>query len=551
MQNKKVYLGKEGRERVVKGVNVVANAVRSTMGVNGRTVIIGQHAPVPHITKDGVSVAKQIQLSDPAENEGAKLAISTSQQTVDEVGDGTTTTAVLLQALVNEGVKALDERANATLVKKGMDLSAKLISEELQENAIKLTTKDEQLAQIASISANNDTETGEIIANAFKIVGVDGVIQVETSNTNETKVDEVDGLQFDNGYNSPYFKTNQKQEAILEDVLILVTTKVISQIKELVPVLEKVIDAENQGKNPKSLLIFANQVTDEALASLVQNKIQNGLKVAVVHNLPSYLSGSELAEDVAISCGATLIADENGMNLEIDGAASLGYAKKVVIEGRKKTTIIQPKGHKDKIQDRIGSLLERVENLGHKNPQETNNLEKRIANLQGKVAIMYVGANSEVEMKEKKDRIDDAIHATRAALQEGFVPGGGVALLNTQNVLDLLIQRYDNKDIRIGVEIVRKSLQYPCFQILKNAGLHNQEKREWFGFGDTEAQSILKKIKQNGYGYNVETESFCDMVKSGIIDPVKVPRIALEKAVATAGTLLTSECVIVEEVKKK
>lgn len=512
------------RDGLKKGVDKLAEAVKVTLGPKGRNVIIDKKFGAPTITKDGVSVAKEIELKDAIENMGAQLVKEVASKTADDAGDGTTTATVLAQSIFNNGIKNVAAGANPMDLKRGIDAAVAAVVEELK-NQSKTISNSNEIEQVASISANNDTEVGKMIADSMNKVGKDGVITVEEAKGTETEVKTVEGMQFDRGYLSPYFVTNtEKMEAELESPYILIYDKKISAMKELLPILEAV------AQTSKPLLIISEDVDGEALATLVVNKIRGSLKIAAV-KAPGFGDRRKaMLEDIAILTGGTVISEERGYKLESATIDYLGTAEKVNID-KDNTTVVNGAGDKKDIQARINQIKQQVENTTSDYDKEK--LQERLAKLSGGVAILYVGAATEVEMKEKKDRVDDALHATRAAVEEGIIAGGGVAFIRTVESLDKL--KIENEDQATGVNIVRIALEAPLRTIVENAG--------------GEGSVIVQKVREgkDDFGYNARTNGFENMFGAGVIDPTKVTRLALENAASIASLLLTTECVVAEE----
>ena len=516
------------REKLMKGVDQLANAVKVTLGPKGRNVMVGKAYGAPTVTKDGVSVAKEIELEDAFENLGAQMAKEVASKTNDAAGDGTTTATVLAQAITREGLKNVAAGANPMDIKRGMDKAVDAVIEKLAKMAVKINGK-EHIAQVATISANNDAEIGELLANAMEKVGKDGVITLEESKTAETTLDVVEGMQFDRGYLSPYFATNtDTMEVNLEDPFILLYDKKISSMKDLLPILEQV------AKQGKALLIVAEDVDGEALATLVVNKIRGTLKVAAV-KAPGFGDRRKaMLQDIAILTGGALVSEETGAKLEDAPITVLGRAKSVTIT-KDNTTIVEGAGNADAIKARVNQIKKQIETTTSDYDREK--LQERLAKLAGGVAVIKVGAATEVEMKEKKDRVDDAMHATRAAVEEGIVPGGGVAFIRAASAIDEL--KFENTDEATGAKIIRRAIEEPLRQIVKNAGL--------------EDSVIVNKVKEgkHGYGYNAKTDAYEDLIKAGVIDPAKVTKTALKNASSIASMLLSTDCVIVEKKEDK
>ncbi|CAD7053367.1 chaperonin GroEL [Pseudorhizobium endolithicum] len=527
MAAKEVKFGRTAREKMLRGVDILADAVKVTLGPKGRNVVIDKSFGAPRITKDGVSVAKEIELEDKFENMGAQMVREVASKTNDIAGDGTTTATVLAQAIVREGAKAVAAGMNPMDLKRGIDLAVKAVVADLQAKAKKINTSEE-VAQVGTISANGERQIGLDIAEAMQKVGNEGVITVEEAKTAETELEVVEGMQFDRGYLSPYFVTNpEKMVADLDDAYILLHEKKLSNLQAMLPVLEAVV------QSGKPLLIIAEDVEGEALATLVVNKLRGGLKIAAV-KAPGFGDRRKaMLEDIAILTGGTVISEDLGIKLENVTLDMLGRAKKVSIS-KENTTIVDGAGQKADIEGRVAQIKAQIEETTSDYDREK--LQERLAKLAGGVAVIRVGGSTEVEVKEKKDRIDDALNATRAAVQEGIVPGGGVALLRASAQLTV---KGENADQEAGVNIVRRALQAPARQIAENAG--------------DEASIVVGKIlEQNGdnYGYNAQTGEYGDMIAMGIVDPVKVVRTALQDAASVAGLLVTTEAMIAELPKK-
>ena len=528
MAAKDVYFASDARDRMLRGVNILANAVKVTLGPKGRNVVIEKSFGAPRSTKDGVSVAKEIELSDRFENLGAQLIREVASKTNDKAGDGTTTATVLAQAIVVEGLKSVAAGMNPMDLKRGVDKAVIRVVAEIKATSKKVTTNDE-IAQVGAISANGDKEVGDMIAKAMEKVGNEGVITVEEAKTLETELEVVEGMQFDRGYLSPYFITNaDKMEAVLEDPLILLFEKKLSSLQALLPVLEAVV------QSARPLLIIAEDIEGEALATLVVNKLRGGLRVAAV-KAPGFGDRRKaMLEDIAILTGGQLVSEDLGIKLENVTLDMLGKAKKVTIT-KDATTIVDGSGEKADIEGRIGQIKNQIEDTTSDYDKEK--LQERLAKLAGGVAVVRVGGSTEVEVKEKKDRVDDALNATRAAVEEGIVPGGGVALLKASKVLDGMTG--DNADQNAGIAIVRRALQAPIRQIAENAGV--------------EGSIVVGKILENSsatFGFNAQTEEYVDLIQAGIIDPAKVVRTALQDAASVAGLMITTEAAIVEAPKK-
>ena len=514
----------EARDGLKRGVDALANAVKVTLGPKGRNVIIGKSFGGPNVTKDGVTVAKEIELKDPLENMGAQMVKEVASKTNDLAGDGTTTATVLAQAIVKEGLKNVAAGANPMDLKRGIDKAVEAIVGDLAKQAQVVGSDSEKIKQIASISANNDEVIGTLIASAFAKVGKEGVITVEEAKGTETYVDVVEGMQFDRGYLSPYFVTNaEKMNVELENPYILLYDKKVSSLKELLPILEPI------AQSGKPLLIIAEDVDGEALSTLVVNKLRGALKIAAV-KAPGFGDRRKaMLEDIAILTGGTVIAEESGYTLENATLEMLGTAEKVTID-KDNTTIVNGAGEADMIKNRVNQIKSQMETTTSDYDKEK--LQERLAKLAGGVAVLYVGAASEVEMKEKKDRVDDALHATRAAVEEGIVAGGGVALLRAKAVLGTL--KPDNADEATGIQIVSRAVESPLRTIVENAGL--------------EGSVVVAKVAEGkgDFGYNAKTDEYVDMLKAGIIDPKKVTRVALENAASVAGMILTTECALID-----
>jgi chaperonin GroEL len=523
MAAKELMFSTDARARLKRGVDQLAEAVRITLGPRGRNVVIDKKYGSPTITKDGVTVAKEIELSDPIENLGAQMVKEVATKTSDLAGDGTTTATILAQAIFREGLKNVTAGANPMELKRGIEKAVEAVVEELKRISVPSAGKKE-IAQVGAISANNDKEIGNLIAEAMEKVGKDGVITVEEARGLETTLETVEGTQFDRGYLSPYFITDPEQmEAVLEDGYILLHDKKISAMKDLLPILEKVVGSG------KPLLIVAEDVDGEALATLVVNKLRGTLKVVAVKAPGFGDRRKELLRDIAVLSGGQLISDEIGFKLENVALTDLGRAKRIVVD-KDNTTIVDGKGKREDIQGRIAEIKAAIEKTTSDYDREK--LQERLAKLSGGVAIINVGAATETEMKEKKARVEDALHATRAAVEEGIVPGGGVAFLRAQVVLDKIRGTEDEK---IGVEIIRRALEEPIRMIAQNAGAEGSI-----------VVARVKDSKEKNFGYNAQTEIYEDLVKAGVMDPTKVSRTALQNAASIAGLLLTTECVVAE-----
>ncbi|SFC45948.1 chaperonin GroEL [Parapedobacter composti] len=522
---KQVKYNVEARDALKRGVDTLANAVKVTLGPRGRNVIIEKKFGSPSITKDGVTVAKEIELKDALENMGAQMVKEVASKTADQAGDGTTTATVLAQAIIAPGLKSVAAGANPMDLKRGIDKAVAAVVEDLQKQSKTVGEDNNKIKQVASISANNDEVIGALIAEAMEKVGKDGVITVEEAKGTETEVKTVEGMQFDRGYLSPYFVTNtDKMEAELESPYILIYDKKISNMKELLPILEK------QVQTGKPLLIIAEDLDGEALATLVVNKIRGSLKVAAV-KAPGFGDRRKaMLEDIAILTGGTVISEERGFKLENADLTYLGQAEKVVVD-KDNTTIINGSGNPEDIKGRVNQIKAQIETTTSDYDREK--LQERLAKLAGGVAVLYVGAATEVEMKEKKDRVDDALHATRAAVEEGIVAGGGVAFIRAGEALKDL--KGANEDENIGIDIVRRAIEEPLRQICNNAGI--------------EGAIVVQKVKEGeaDFGYNARTGDYENLIGAGVIDPTKVSRVALENAASIASMLLTTECVLADE----
>jgi len=528
MAAKEVKFNTDARERMLRGVDVLANAVKVTLGPKGRNVVIDKSFGAPRITKDGVSVAKEIELEDKFENMGAQMLREVASKTNDLAGDGTTTATVLAQAIVKEGAKAVASGMNPMDLKRGIDIAVDAVVKELKTNARKITSNSE-IAQVGTISANGDDEIGRYLAEAMEKVGNEGVITVEEAKTAETELEVVEGMQFDRGYLSPYFVTNQdKMRVELDDPYILIHEKKLSNLQAMLPVLEAVVQSS------KPLLIIAEDVEGEALATLVVNKLRGGLKIAAV-KAPGFGDRRKaMLEDIAILTGGTVISEDLGIKLENVTLNMLGRAKKVAIE-KENTTIIDGVGSKAEIDGRVAQIRTQIDETTSDYDREK--LQERLAKLAGGVAVIRVGGSTEVEVKEKKDRVDDALHATRAAVEEGILPGGGVALLRAVKALDNLATA--NQDQKVGIEIVRRAIEAPVRQIAENAG--------------AEGSVIVGKLREKAefsFGWNAQTGEYGDLYAQGVIDPAKVVRTALQDAASVAGLLVTTEAMIAEKPKK-
>ena len=526
--SKIIEYNSQARSKLQKGINQLAAAVKVTLGPKGRNIVIDKKFGSPTVTKDGVTVAKEIELEDPMENMGAQMVKEVASKTSDVAGDGTTTATILAQSIFNEGLKNVTAGANPTEIKKGIEMAVEVIVTELKKMSRNVSGKKE-IAQVGAISANNDETIGNLIADAMDKVGKDGVITVEEAKSIETSLDIVEGMQFDRGYVSPYFVTDaENMEAVLEDPVILIHDKKISNMKDLLPVLEKV------AQMGKGLLIIAEDIEGEALATMVVNKLRGTLKIAAV-KAPGFGDRRKaMLEDIAILTGGRVISEEAGFKLENTTTSDLGSAKRVVID-KDNTTIVEGGGKTDEIKGRVGQIKTQIENTTSDYDREK--LQERLAKLAGGVAVLKIGAATEVEMKEKKARVEDALHATRAAVEEGIVPGGGVAYLRCLKSLEKI--KTDNADNKIGVEIIKRAIEEPIRQIVFNAGKE----------GAVVVDAVKKK--EGGYGYNAAKEAFEDLLEAGIIDPTKVTRTALENASSVAGLLLMTEGLIAEKPEKE
>jgi chaperonin GroEL len=528
MAAKELLFNTDARAKLKRGVDALAEAVKVTLGPKGRNVVIDKKFGSPTVTKDGVTVAKEVELSDPIENMGAQMVKEVATKTSDLAGDGTTTATVLAQAIFREGLKNVTAGANPMELKRGIDRAVEAIVEQLKTLSVPSAGKKE-IAQVGTISANNDKEIGNLIAEAMEKVGKDGVITVEEAKGLETTLETVDGMQFDRGYLSPYFVTDpEKMEAVLDDAYLLIHDKKISAMKELLPVLEKV------AQSGRPLLIIAEDVEGEALATLVVNKLRGTLKVAGVKAPGFGDRRKEMLRDIAVLTGGQVISEEVGFKLENATLNDLGRAKRVVID-KDNTTIVDGRGKEGDISGRINEIKAAIDKSTSDYDREK--LQERLAKLSGGVAVINVGAATETEMKEKKARVEDALHATRAAVEEGIVPGGGVALIRAQSALEKIRGTEDEK---IGVDIVRRSLEEPIRAIAQNAGAEGSI-----------VVARVKDSKERNFGYNAATDTYEDLVKAGVIDPTKVTRTALQNAASIAGLLLTTECVVVEKKEDK
>jgi chaperonin GroEL len=527
---KKIYFDLEARNGLKRGVDALANAVKVTLGPKGRNVVIEKQYGSPVITKDGVSVAKEIELKDPIENIGAQMVKEVASKTADLAGDGTTTATVLAQAIVTAGLKNVASGANPMDLKRGIDKAVKVVIQELKDQSQTVSSDESKLEQVAAISANNDPIIGKLIADAMKQVGPEGIITVEEAKGIETEVKVVEGMQLNRGYLSPYFITNvDKQEAELNSPYVLIYDKRISVIKDILPILDQVI------KQQKSILIIAEDVDGEALGTLVVNRARGIISVAAIKAPEFGEKRKAMLEDIAILTGGTVISEELGLKLDKIDVSHLGKAEKIVVS-KDSTIIINGGGDKDKIVERVTQIKNQIDSA--KSEYDKEKYQERLAKLSGGVAVLYIGAATEVEMKEKKDRVDDALHATRAAVEEGIVAGGGVAYIRATKALDSL--KGDNEDETTGIGIVRRAIEEPLRQIVSNAG--------------GEGSVVVNKVREgsNDFGYNARTEVYENLITAGVIDPTKVSRVALQNAASAASMILTTECVLsIEKEEKK
>jgi len=526
---KQLFFNTDARNRMKKGVDILSNAVKVTLGPKGRNVVLEKKFGAPGVTKDGVTVAKEIELEDPIENMGAQMVKEVASKTSDVAGDGTTTATVLAQSIITEGLKNVAAGANPMDLKRGIEKAVAKVVEHLKSQSQAVGNDSSKIQQVASISANNDSEIGKLIAEAMKKVGKEGVITVEEARGTETTVEVVEGMQFDRGYISPYFVTNsEKMEAELENPYILIYDKKISNMKDILHILEKV------AQSGRPLLIIAEDLEGEALATLVVNKLRGTLKVAAVKAPGFGDRRKEMLQDIAVLTKGVVISEEQGYKLENADLTYLGVASSVTID-KDNTTIVGGKGKKEDITARINQIKSQIE--ATTSDYDREKLQERLAKLSGGVAVLQIGAATEMEMKEKKDRVDDALHATRAAVEEGIVPGGGVAFLRAIQALESL--KGVNEDETTGVSIVKRALEEPMRQIVENAGI--------------EGSIVVQKVKEGkgDFGFNARTEVYENLLKAGVIDPTKVTRIALENAASIAGMLLTTECVVADKPKKE
>ncbi|MFT5822911.1 MAG: chaperonin GroEL [Crocinitomix sp.] len=522
---KQMYFGTEAREALKNGVDALANAVKVTLGPKGRNVVIGKSYGAPHITKDGVTVAKEVELKNPAENMGAQMVKEVASRTADLAGDGTTTATVLAQAIITIGLKNVTAGANPMDLKRGIDLAVSHVITLLKKQSKQVGNNFQLIEQIATVSANGDATIGKLIAEAVQKVGKEGIITVEEAKGIDTSVKVVEGMQLDRGYISPYFVTNsEKMEVQFENPYVLLYDKKITGLKDLLPILEKVSAAG------KPLLVIAEDVDSEALSTLVLNKIRGSLKIAAIKAPGFGDRRKEMLEDIAILIGGTVISEETGLKLENTELEDLGTAEKIIVD-KDSTTLINGSGTKEKITARINQLKGQMESTTSDYDKEK--IQERLAKLSGGVAVLYIGAATEVEMREKKDRVDDALSATKAAVEEGIVPGGGVAFIRGISAIESL--KGENEDQNTGIKIIKKALEEPLRQIVRNAGLSGSV--------------IIEKVKTGkvDFGFNAQNEQYENLYKSGVIDPAKVTRIALENAASIAGLMLTTECLIFEK----
>lgn len=529
MAAKEILYGIESREALKKGIDKLANAVKVTLGPRGRNVVIEKKFGAPQVTKDGVTVAKEIELKDPFENMGAQLLREVASKTSDNAGDGTTTATLLAQAIINIGIKNVTAGANPMEIKRGIDKAVAQVVKSLKNMSKEVGDDYNKIEQVARVSANNDVEIGKLIAEAMKKVKKEGVITVEEAKGIETTVEVVEGMQFDRGYISPYFVTNpDKMEAVMENPYILIHDKKISTMKDFLPILENVV------QTGRPLVIIAEDVEGEALATLVLNKLRGSIRVVAVKAPGFGDRRKEMLEDIAVLTGGTVVTEERGFKLENTTLDMLGTAEKVIVD-KENTTIVNGNGKKADIEARIKQIKAQMETTTSQYDKEK--LQERLAKLSGGVAVLYIGAATEVEMKEKKDRVDDALHATRAAVEEGIIPGGGVAYIRA--IADLEKIKGDTEDEQIGIEIIKRALEEPLRQIAQNAGL--------------EGSIVVNKVKEGkgDFGFNAQTEKFENLLEAGVIDPTKVARIALENAASVASIFLTTECAISEIKEEK
>ena len=526
---KDILFNMDAREQLKKGVDELANAVKVTLGPKGRNVIIEKKFGAPHITKDGVTVAKEVELADPFMNTGAQLVKSVASKTGDDAGDGTTTATVLAQSIVNVGIKNVTAGANPMDLKRGIDKAVAKVVENIKEQAEAVGSDYDKIEQVATISANNDPEIGKLIADAMRRVSKDGVITIEEAKGTETSIGVVEGMQFDRGYLSAYFVTDtEKMECVMDNPYILIFDKKISNLKEFLPILEPAV------QTGRPLLVIAEDVDSEALTTLVVNRLRTQLKICAVKAPGFGDRRKEMLEDIATLTGGIVISEEKGLSLEQATLEMLGRCDKVTVS-KDNTTIVNGAGNKEAIADRVAQIKAQIAST--KSDYDKEKLQERLAKLAGGVAVLYVGAASEVEMKEKKDRVDDALCATRAAIEEGIVPGGGVAYIRAIDTLESL--KGDNADETTGIEIIKRAIEEPLRQIVANAG--------------KEGAVVVQKVREgkDDYGYNARTDVYENMKAAGVVDPAKVTRVALENAASIAGMFLTTECVIVEKKEEK
>ena len=526
---KDILFNMEAREQLKKGVDELANAVKVTLGPKGRNVIIEKKFGAPHITKDGVTVAKEVELADPFMNTGAQLVKSVASKTGDDAGDGTTTATVLAQSIVNVGIKNVTAGANPMDLKRGIDKAVAKVVENIKEQAEAVGSDYDKIEQVATISANNDPEIGKLIADAMRRVSKDGVITIEEAKGTETSIGVVEGMQFDRGYLSPYFVTDtEKMECVMDNPYILIYDKKISNLKDFLPILEPAI------QTGRPLLVIAEDVDSEALTTLVVNRLRAQLKICAVKAPGFGDRRKEMLEDIAILTGGIVISEEKGLSLEQATIEMLGRCDKVTVS-KDNTTIVNGAGNKEAIADRVAQIKAQI--VATKSDYDKEKLQERLAKLAGGVAVLYVGAASEVEMKEKKDRVDDALCATRAAIEEGIVPGGGVTYIRAIDALEGL--KGGNADETTGIEIIKRAVEEPLRQIVSNAG--------------KEGAVVVQKVREGkgDFGYNARTDVYENMKAAGVVDPAKVTRVALENAASIAGMFLTTECVIVEKKEEK
>ena len=526
---KDILFNMEAREQLKRGVDELANAVKVTLGPKGRNVIIEKKFGAPHITKDGVTVAKEVELADPFMNTGAQLVKSVASKTGDDAGDGTTTATVLAQSIVNVGIKNVTAGANPMDLKRGIDKAVAKVVENIKEQAEAVGSDYDKIEQVATISANNDPEIGKLIADAMRRVSKDGVITIEEAKGTETSIGVVEGMQFDRGYLSPYFVTDtEKMECLMDNPYILIYDKKISNLKEFLPILEPAI------QTGRPLLVIAEDVDSEALTTLVVNRLRAQLKICAVKAPGFGDRRKEMLEDIAILTGGLVISEEKGLSLEQATIEMLGRCDKVTVS-KDNTTIVNGAGNKEAIADRVAQIKAQI--VATKSDYDREKLQERLAKLAGGVAVLYVGAASEVEMKEKKDRVDDALCATRAAIEEGIVPGGGVAYIRAIDALEGF--KGDNADETTGIEIIKRAIEEPLRQIVANAG--------------KEGAVVVQKVREGeaDFGYNARTDVYENLYAAGVVDPAKVTRVALENAASIAGMFLTTECVIVEKKEEK